>query len=90
MPMKRWPLLDSNLGWLGGDPRIDGTRLSTKHVYDFCAGSNSNAHVKLFQESWPYVGVKQIRQAIVFERKRRGIKLPIPGPNLRNQVNQRS
>ena len=60
--MKKWPLLDSNREWLGGDPRIDGTRLSTEGVYKFCAGSDSDAHVKMFQEGWPYVTAKQIKQ----------------------------
>jgi uncharacterized protein (DUF433 family) len=32
----------------------------------------------MFQEDWPYVTVKQIKQAIAFERKRRGISLAIP------------
>ena len=71
MPMKKWPLLDSNQNYLGGDPRIDGTRLGTEWVYEFCAGSDSDAHVKMFQENWPYVTAKQIKQAIAFERQRR-------------------
>ena len=71
--MKKWPLLDANLDWLGGRPRIAGTRLSTEHVYEFCAGSDSDAHIKEFRKSWPYVTAEQIKQAIAFERKRRGI-----------------
>jgi uncharacterized protein (DUF433 family) len=73
MPMKKWPLLDANPDWLGGEPRIDGTRLGTEWVFEYCAGSDSDAHVKMFQENWPYVTAKQIKQAIAFERKRRGI-----------------
>jgi Protein of unknown function (DUF433) len=49
MPMKKWPLLDSNPACLGGRPRIDGTRLTTEHVYQYCAGSDSDAHVKMFR-----------------------------------------
>ena len=71
--MKKWPLLDANPDWLGGRPRIRGTRLSTEHVYEWCAGSDSDAHIKMFQKSWPYVTAEQIKQAIAFERKRRGI-----------------
>jgi uncharacterized protein (DUF433 family) len=71
MPMKKWPLLDSNPSCLDGDPRIEGTRLGTEHVYETRAGSDSDAHVKMFQENWPYVTAKQIKQAIAFERKRR-------------------
>jgi uncharacterized protein (DUF433 family) len=73
MPMKNWPLLDCNQACVFGRPRIDGTRLSTEHVYQYCAGSDSDAHVKMFREGWPYVTAKQIKQAIAFERKRRGI-----------------
>jgi uncharacterized protein (DUF433 family) len=73
MPMKNWPLVDSNPAFLGGRPRIDGTRLSTEGVYEFCAGSDSDAHVKMFQDGRPYVTAGQIKQAIAFERKRRGI-----------------
>jgi uncharacterized protein (DUF433 family) len=72
MPMKKWPLLDWDPEYLGGRPRIDRTRLSTEHVYQYCAGSDSDAHVKMFQEDWPYVTATQIKQAIAFERKRRG------------------
>jgi uncharacterized protein (DUF433 family) len=64
--------------YLDGRPRIDGTRLSTEHVYQYCAGSDSDAHVKMFQKDWPYVTAKQIKQAIAFERKRRGIRRPSP------------
>jgi len=73
MPMKKWPLLDSDSEICFGRPRIDGTRITTEHVYQYCAGSDSDAHVKMFQEGWPYVTAKQIKQAIAFERKRRGI-----------------
>jgi uncharacterized protein (DUF433 family) len=73
MPIKKWPLFNSNPACLGGRPRIDGTRLSTEHVYQYCAGSDSDAHGKMFREGWPYVTAKQIKQAIAFERKRRGI-----------------
>ncbi|UWZ85122.1 DUF433 domain-containing protein [Occallatibacter riparius] len=73
MPMKKWPLLDSNPAYLGGDPRIDGTRLSTEHVYEYCAGSDCDAHIRMFQKDWPYVTAKQIKQAIAFERTRRGV-----------------
>jgi uncharacterized protein (DUF433 family) len=71
--MKKWPLLDSNREWLGGSPYIVGMWLSTEHVYQYCAGSDSDAYVKMFREGWPYVTAKQIKQAIAFERKRRGI-----------------
>lgn len=73
MPMKKWPLLDSNPDYLGGLPRIAGTRLSTEHIYVFCAGSDSDAHVKMYQKGRPDLTAKQIKQAIAFERKRRGI-----------------
>lgn len=75
--MKKWPLLDSNPEICFGSPRIGGTRLTTEHVYQYCAGSDSDAPVKMFQEDWPYVTVKQIKQAIAFERKRRGISIAI-------------
>ncbi|WP_409513339.1 DUF433 domain-containing protein [Edaphobacter aggregans] len=39
--MRKWPLLDSNPAYLGGRPCVDGTRLSTEHVYQWCAGSDS-------------------------------------------------
>jgi|HubBroStandDraft_2_1064218.scaffolds.fasta_scaffold1203279_1 hypothetical protein len=71
MPMRKWPLLDSNPAYLV--PRIDGKRLSAEYVYEYSAGSDSDAHVKMFREGWLYVTAKQIKQAIAFERKRRGI-----------------
>jgi uncharacterized protein (DUF433 family) len=73
MPMKKWSLLDSNPAYLGGRPRIDGTRLSTEYTYEFCAGSESDAHVKRCLENQPDLTAKQIKQAIAFERKRREI-----------------
>jgi uncharacterized protein (DUF433 family) len=73
MPMKKWPLLDSDPEYLGGRPRIGGTRLSTEHIYHVCAGSDSDAHVKDCLKNLPYVTAKQIKQAIAFERKRREI-----------------
>ena len=73
MPMRKWPLLDSNPAYLFGSPRIDGTRLTSEHVYQYCAGSDSDAHVKMLPKSWPYVTAKQIKQAIAFEKMRRGI-----------------
>jgi uncharacterized protein (DUF433 family) len=73
MPMKKWPLLDSNPAICIGRPRIDGTRITTETIYNFCAGSDSDAHVKTVQESRPDLTAKQIKQAIAFERKRRGI-----------------
>jgi uncharacterized protein (DUF433 family) len=76
MPMKKWPLLNSNSAILGGSPCIGGTRLTTEHVYEYCAGSDSDAHVKMFRKDWPYVTAEQIKQAIAFERKRRGIEMP--------------
>jgi uncharacterized protein (DUF433 family) len=71
--MKKWPLLDANPDWLKGRPRIAGTRLSAEFVYQMCAGSDSDAHIKMFREGWPYVTAEQIKQAIAFERKRREI-----------------
>jgi uncharacterized protein (DUF433 family) len=76
--MEKWPLLDSNPEWLSGSPRIDGTRLSTEHIYKSCAGSDSDAHVKDCLKDLPYLTAKQIKQAIAFERKRRGICRPSP------------
>jgi uncharacterized protein (DUF433 family) len=73
MPMKKWPLLDSNTAILGGSPCIAGTRLTTEHIYKTCAGSDSDAHVKDWLNDRPDLTAKQIKQAIAFERKRRGI-----------------
>jgi len=73
MPMKKWPLLDCNQACVFGRPRIDGTRLTTEHVYQWCAGSDSDAHVKMCLENRPDLTAKQIKQAIAFERKRREI-----------------
>lgn len=77
MPMKKWPLLDSNPAILGGSPRIGGTRLTTEHVYRTCAGSDSDAHVKDWLKDRPDLTAKQIKQAIAFERKRRGISVTV-------------
>jgi uncharacterized protein (DUF433 family) len=73
MPMKKWPLLDSHPAILGGSPRIGGTRLTTEGIYEFCAGSDSDAHVKMCLEGRPDLTPKQIKQAIAFERRRRAI-----------------
>jgi len=73
MPMRKRPLLDSNPAYLGCRPRIDGTRLSTEQVYKFCTGSDSDAHVKMCLENRLDLTAKQIKQAIAFERRRRGI-----------------
>jgi uncharacterized protein (DUF433 family) len=54
-------------------PRIDRTRLSMEHVYKFCAGSDSDAHVKMCLKNRSDLTAKQIKQAIAFERKRPGI-----------------
>jgi len=71
MPLKKWPLLDKNSGICSGSIRVDGTRLTTEHVYDWCAGSDSEDHIKAFQREWPYVSAEAIQQAIAFDRKRR-------------------
>jgi len=53
MSKRKWHLLNSNPAYLGGSPRIDGMRLTTEHVYQYYAGSDSDAHVKMLQKSWP-------------------------------------
>ena len=58
MPMQKWPLLDSNSACAFGRPRIGVTRLTTEHVYQYCVGSDSDVHLKMFQEGWPYVTAK--------------------------------
>lgn len=73
MPLKKWPLLDKNRDICCGKIRVDGTRLTTDHIYGWCAGSDSEDHIKAFQREWPYVSADAIRQAISFERKRRGL-----------------
>jgi uncharacterized protein (DUF433 family) len=73
MPLKKWPLLDSNPAICSGRIRIDGTRLTTEHVFRWCAGSDSEDHIKDFQRNWPYVTAEAIKQAIAFEgNKRKG------------------
>ena len=73
MPMKKWHLLDCNQACVFGHPRIVGTRPGTEHVYKCCAGSDSDAHVKMCPENRPDLTAKQIKHAIAFERERRGI-----------------
>ena len=67
------PLLDFNSAILGGSPCVGGTRLTAEHVYTTCAGSDSDAHVRDWLKDRPDLTAKQIKQAIVFERNRRGI-----------------
>jgi uncharacterized protein (DUF433 family) len=71
MPLKKWSQLDKNPAICGGRIRIDGTRLTTEHVYRWCAGSDSDDHIKDFQKNWSYVSADAIKQAIAFEKKRR-------------------
>ena len=71
--MKKWPLLAATPGTLGRLPRIAGTRLSTEHVYRWCAGSDSEQHIKDFRKEWNYVTPEAIRMAIAFERAQRKI-----------------
>lgn len=71
MPLKKWPLLAATEDTCGGRTRIVGTRLTTEHVFGWCAGSDSDDHIKDFQKNWPYVSAAAIRQAIAFEKKRR-------------------
>jgi uncharacterized protein (DUF433 family) len=72
--LKKWPLLASDKTHLGGKTRMDGTRLSTEHVYQWCAGSDSNDHIKDYQKNWPYATAAAIKQAIAFERAKKGIR----------------
>jgi uncharacterized protein (DUF433 family) len=69
--LKKWPKLWTNPLRCGGRPCIIGTRLTTEHVYQWCAGSDSDAHIKDFQRNWPYVDADAIRQAVAFERSKR-------------------
>ena len=62
-----------NSAILGGSPCIGGTRLTAEHVYKTCAGSDSDAHVRDWLKDRPDLTAKQIKQAIAFERNRRGI-----------------
>lgn len=71
--LKKWPLLASDKDTLSGRIRMEGTRLSTEHVWANCAGSDSDDHIKAFRKNWPYATPEAIRQAIAFERKRRGV-----------------
>jgi uncharacterized protein (DUF433 family) len=69
------PLLDliQQSAILGGSPCIGETRLTAEHVYKTCAGCDSDAHVRDWLKDRPDLTAKQIKQAIVFERNRRGI-----------------
>jgi uncharacterized protein (DUF433 family) len=71
MPLKKWPLLAKTPDTCGGRVRIDGTRLTTEHVFQWCAGSDSKDHIKDFQKNWPYVSAEAIKQAIAFEKNQR-------------------
>jgi uncharacterized protein (DUF433 family) len=70
--VKNYPLLDQNPAWCSGRPHIAGTRITTAHIWQICAGSDSEDHLKALQEMWPYITAEQFRAAISFERGKCG------------------
>ena len=51
--------------------RIGGTRITTAHVWEMCAGSDSADHLKTLRRYWPYTTAGQFKLAIRFEREKR-------------------
>jgi uncharacterized protein (DUF433 family) len=67
-----YPLLWQDMERCGGDVLMRNTRITAESIFDNCEGNDSDEHIAEMQDWFVGLTPEMIRQAIRYERERRG------------------